>query len=66
MTFSRCGSTHLQFQPQEAEAGRFLSLKPDWPLKLAPGHPGLPRETLSQINIKENKFGNPQSSICDV
>jgi hypothetical protein len=33
---------------QEAEAGRFLSLRPAWSTKLVPGQPGLYRETLSQ------------------
>jgi hypothetical protein len=34
----------------EAEASRFLSLRPAWSTKGVPGHPGLYRETLSQIN----------------
>jgi hypothetical protein len=36
----------------EAEAGGFLSLRPAWSTKCAPGQPGLHRETLSQ---KKNK-----------
>ena len=36
----------------DAEAGGFLSLKPDWSTEWDPGQPGLYRETLSQ---KQNK-----------
>jgi hypothetical protein len=32
---------------REAEAGRFLSSRPAWSTKRAPGQPGLYRETLS-------------------
>jgi hypothetical protein len=32
----------------EAEAGRFLSLRPAWSTEWVPGQPGLHRETLSQ------------------
>jgi hypothetical protein len=38
----------------EAEAGRFLSLRPAWSTKGVPGQPGLYRETLSQ-KTKKNK-----------
>jgi hypothetical protein len=38
----------------EAEAGRFLSLRPDWSTKWVPGRPGLHRETLSR-KTKINK-----------
>jgi hypothetical protein len=37
----------------EAEAGRFLSLRPAWSTKLVPGQPGLYRETLSQKTNKQ-------------
>jgi hypothetical protein len=39
---------------REAEAGRFLSSRPAWSTKRAPGLPGLYRETLSQ-KTKQNK-----------
>jgi hypothetical protein len=39
---------------REAEAGRFLSSRPAWSTKWAPGQPGLYRETLSQ-KAKQNK-----------
>jgi hypothetical protein len=42
---------------REAEAGRFLSTRPAWSTKWAPGQPGLYRETLSQ---KTKKKKNPQ------
>jgi hypothetical protein len=38
----------------EAEAGRFLSLRPAWSTEGVPGQPGLHRETLSRKN-KTNK-----------
>ena len=40
----------------EAEAGRFLSLRPAWSTKWVPGQPGLHRETLSQKNQKSNIY----------
>jgi hypothetical protein len=43
---------------QEAEAGRFLSLRPAWSTKWVPGQPGLYRETLSR---KTNKQTNKQT-----
>jgi hypothetical protein len=39
---------------REAEAGKFLSLRPAWSTKLVPGKPGLYRETLSR-KTKQNK-----------
>jgi hypothetical protein len=36
----------------EAEAGRFLSLRPAWSIEWVLGQPGLHRETLSQNKIK--------------
>jgi hypothetical protein len=39
----------------EAEAGRFLSLRPAWSTKWVPGHPGLYREILSQKNQKQKQ-----------
>jgi hypothetical protein len=41
---------------REAEAGRFLSLRPAWSTKWVPGQPGLYRETLSRKN-KNKKRG---------
>jgi hypothetical protein len=41
----------------EAEAGRFLSLRPAWSTKWVPGQPGLHRETLSQK--KKKKINQP-------
>jgi hypothetical protein len=38
---------------REAEADRFLSLRPAWSTKWVPGQPGLYRETLSQKNKKQ-------------
>jgi hypothetical protein len=38
----------------EAEAGRFLSLRPAWSTKWVPGQPGLHRETLSQEKKKKS------------
>jgi hypothetical protein len=40
---------------REAEAGRFLSLKPAWSTKWVPGHPGLYRKTLSRKTKKKKK-----------
>jgi hypothetical protein len=39
----------------EAEAGRFLSSRPDWSTKWVPGQPGLYWETLSQKSKKKKK-----------
>jgi hypothetical protein len=39
----------------EAEAGKFLSLRPAWSTKWVPGQPGLHRETLSPKNKTKNK-----------
>jgi hypothetical protein len=43
----------------EAEAGRFLSLRPAWSTKWVPGQPGLYRETLSW---KKTKTKNKQTN----
>jgi hypothetical protein len=43
------GGTCLESIAEEAEAGRFLSLRPAWSAEGVPGQPGLHRET------KENK-----------
>jgi hypothetical protein len=40
---------------REAEAGGFLSSRPAWSTKWAPGQPGLHRETLSRKNQKKKK-----------
>jgi hypothetical protein len=40
---------------QEAEAGRFLSLRPAWSTKWVPGQHGLYRETLSRKTKKKKK-----------
>jgi hypothetical protein len=40
---------------REAEAGGFLSSRPAWSTKWAPGQPGLYRETLSQKTKKKKK-----------
>jgi hypothetical protein len=40
---------------REAEAGGFLSSRPAWSTKWAPGQPGLYRETLSQKKTKKKK-----------
>jgi hypothetical protein len=37
----------------EAEAGRFLSLRPAWSTKWVPGQPGLHRKTLSRKTKKQ-------------
>jgi hypothetical protein len=49
IVFSQVAVAHA-FDPssQEAEAGRSLSLRPDWRAEEVPGQPGLHRETLSQ------------------
>jgi hypothetical protein len=39
----------------EAEAGRFLSLRPAWSTEHVPSQPGLHRETLSQKKKKTKK-----------
>jgi hypothetical protein len=39
----------------EAEAGRFLSLRPAWSTEWVPEQPGLHRETLSENKTKQNK-----------
>jgi hypothetical protein len=44
---------------QEAEAGRFPSLRPVWSTKWVPGQPGLYREALSR-KTKTNKQTNPK------
>jgi hypothetical protein len=44
---------------REAEAGRFLSLRPAWSTQRVPGQPGLHRETLSR---KTNKQTNKQDT----
>jgi hypothetical protein len=45
----------------EAEAGRFLSLRPAWSTKWVPGQPGLHRETLSW-KTKERERENYKTS----
>jgi hypothetical protein len=56
--FSQAVVVHA-FNPStwEAEAGRFLSLRPACSIELVPGQPGLHRETLSlkQTNKQTNK-----------
>jgi hypothetical protein len=44
----------LAFNPstREAEAGRFLSLRPAWSTKRVPGQPGIHRETKTKTTIK--------------
>jgi hypothetical protein len=52
------GTVAHAFNPStwEAEAGGFLSSRPDWSTKWVPGQPGLYRETLSRKNkTKQNK-----------
>jgi hypothetical protein len=49
---------------QEAEAGRFLSLRPAWSTKWVPGQPGLYRETLSR-KTKQNKT-NKQRKLWSI
>jgi hypothetical protein len=48
----------------EAEAGRFLSLRPAWSTKWVLGQPGLHRETLSRKQTKQNKTkqNNPKQT----
>jgi hypothetical protein len=46
---------------REAEAGRFLSLRPAWSTKWVPGQPGLHRETLSR-KAKKNKNKNKNNN----
>jgi hypothetical protein len=57
------------FNPRtrEAEAGRFLSSRPDWSTEWVPGKPGLYRETLSQKkNNQKNvwKHKNQNTDTC--
>jgi hypothetical protein len=48
--------THtLNSSTWEAEAGRFLSLRPTWSIEWAPGQPGLHRETLSKKKKKKKQ-----------
>jgi hypothetical protein len=44
----------------EAEAGRFLSLRPAWSTKWVPGQPGLYRETLSWKTKNQKNKTNKQ------
>jgi hypothetical protein len=44
----------------EAEAGKFLSLRPAWSTELVPGQPGLYRETLV-LKKQKNKQTNKQN-----
>jgi hypothetical protein len=57
----KLGMVAHAFDPStlEAEAGRFLSLRPSWSTKWVPGQPALYRETLSwkQTNKQTNKKG---------
>jgi hypothetical protein len=51
----------------EAEAGRFLSLRPAWSTKWVLGQPGLHRETLSRKNpnqTKQTKKEHNSTLIC--
>jgi hypothetical protein len=51
-----CGGAHLNPSTREAEAGRFLNLRPAWSTKWVPWQSGLYRETLSQkIKKQTNK-----------
>jgi hypothetical protein len=47
----------IYFNPNtwEAEAGRFLSLRPAWSTEWVPGQPGLYRETLSRKTKKSKR-----------
>jgi hypothetical protein len=45
----------------EAEAGRFLSLRPAWSTEWVPGQPGLHRETLFWKNKQTNKQKTKQN-----
>jgi len=45
----------------EAEAGRFLSLRPAWSTEWAPGHPWLHRETLSWKKQKQKTKQNKKT-----
>jgi hypothetical protein len=52
----------------EAEAGRFLSLRPAWSTEWVPRQPGLYRKTLSQKTkqnkTKQNKTKQNQRGVC--
>jgi hypothetical protein len=54
---NKLGVVAHAFNPstREAEAGGFLSSRPAWSTKWAPGQPGLYRETLSCKNKKKTK-----------
>jgi hypothetical protein len=43
----------------EADAGRFLSLRPAWSTERVPGQPGLHRENLSRKTKNQNQNQNP-------
>jgi hypothetical protein len=47
----------------EAEAGRFLSLRPAWSIEWVPGQPGLHRETLSWGNNNNNNNNNNNKTV---
>jgi hypothetical protein len=47
---------------REAEAGGFLSSRPAWSTKWAPGQPGLHRETLSRKTKKKKKKRRQQQT----
>jgi hypothetical protein len=44
----------------EAEASRFLSLRPVWSIEFVPAQPGLHRETPSQKNKKQKNLKQQQ------
>jgi hypothetical protein len=63
--FVKVKSGGAVFNPStcEAEAGGFLSSRPAWSTELAPGQPGLHRETLSQKN-KKTKQNKTKKCVC--
>jgi hypothetical protein len=48
---------------REAEAGRFLSLRPAWSTECDPGQPGLHRETLSQTSCPPQEKKRKKRSL---
>jgi hypothetical protein len=56
--------THaFNLSTREAEAGGFLSSRPAWSTKWAPGQPGLHRETLSQKSKTKKQTKRTNKSI---